>query len=100
MNANTPTTTKCCEPYVGMPIYLDDALDDMLIPDDIMDSKDDMDDIIDGNYQCSSNFENWPIAMAYVPMQGWGDIYEPEKALQRGTIFPCLDLPFLGGGRK
>lgn len=39
-----------------------------------------------------------PLAMAYVPMQSWGETYTPEKALCRGTLFPALDLPFLRGG--
>lgn len=39
-----------------------------------------------------------PLAMAYVPMQSWGETYTPEKALCRGTIFPALDLPFMRGG--
>lgn len=37
-----------------------------------------------------------PLAMAYVPFQNWGNLYEPFRALQRGTIFPDLDLPFCG----
>ena len=37
-----------------------------------------------------------PIAMAYVPRQSWQNIYKSEVALMRGTIFPELDLPFLG----
>lgn len=40
------------------------------------------------------------VGMAYVPMQRWRDIYEPEKALSRGTIFAELDMPFLGGGGR
>lgn len=44
---------------------------------------------------------NMVIAMAYVPWQKWRDIYEPDKALCRGTIFKELEKPFLGkGGRK
>lgn len=35
-----------------------------------------------------------PIAMAYVPMQQWGETYNIEKGFDRGTIFPELDLPF------
>ena len=35
-----------------------------------------------------------PLAMAYVPIQGWGDTYSPSRALCRGTLFPQLDLPF------
>lgn len=35
-----------------------------------------------------------PLAMAYVPIQPWGDTYPPCRALCRGTLFPVLDLPF------
>lgn len=38
-----------------------------------------------------------PLAMAYVPFQPWETPYEAEVALKRGTIFPSLDLPFMGG---
>ena len=38
----------------------------------------------------------YPIAMAYVPWQRWGETYDPEKALSRGTLFPALDFPFTG----
>ena len=38
----------------------------------------------------------FPIAMAYVPWQCWTQIYQPEKALQRGTLFCQLDKPFTG----
>ncbi|MBR5437457.1 MAG: spore coat associated protein CotJA [Clostridia bacterium] len=38
-------------------------------------------------------------AMAYVPFQQWpSDIYSAEKGLCQGTLFPCLDLPFMGCG--
>lgn len=40
--------------------------------------------------------EELPLAMAYVPMQKWGEQYAPAVALERGTIFPPLDLPFIG----
>lgn len=39
-----------------------------------------------------------PLAMAYVPWQSWNQTYDPPKALDRGTLFPELDLPFFGGG--
>lgn len=39
------------------------------------------------------------LAMAYVPTQNWKDLYEPEEALSRGTLFRQLDLPFEGGAR-
>ena len=36
-------------------------------------------------------------AMAYVPFQQWGQIYEQEeRALDAGTLFPVLDKPFFG----
>ena len=38
------------------------------------------------------------LAMAYVMMQCWGQTYDPAVALQRGTVFPELDLPFCCGG--
>lgn len=36
------------------------------------------------------------VAMAYVPFQQWCDVYDCDKALCQGTIFPVLDLPFMG----
>lgn len=39
-----------------------------------------------------------PVAMAYVPMQKYGKVFEPSKALQMGTIFPELCKPFCGKG--
>ena len=41
-----------------------------------------------------------PLAMAYVPMQKFGETYDGLRALERGTIFPDLDLPFCGRGVK
>lgn len=38
-----------------------------------------------------------PLAMCYVPMQQWRNIYPLDKALERATIFAELDLPFKGG---
>ena len=40
--------------------------------------------------------ENMPIAMAYVQYQSWEETYAENTALAKGTIFPSLDLPFLG----
>lgn len=69
------------EPYVGMPIY-----------------------ILNRNMECKPDhcredqLAGMPLAMAYVPWQCWGQTYEPAEGWHRGTIFPELDLPFLGGG--
>lgn len=38
------------------------------------------------------------LAMAYVEMQKWQELYEPEQGFSRGTIFTQLDLPFVGEG--
>lgn len=41
--------------------------------------------------------EKASLAMAYVPMQrSAAMMYDANKALSRGTLFPELDLPFLG----
>ena len=37
-----------------------------------------------------------PLAMAYVPVQTWEDIYDCDTALLRGTLFAQLDKPFIG----
>lgn len=39
-----------------------------------------------------------PIAMAYVPWQFFHETFEPDKALECGTIFPELSKPFCGKG--
>ena len=36
------------------------------------------------------------VGMAYVPWQNFECTYEPAQALQAGTIFPELDMPFYG----
>ena len=39
-----------------------------------------------------------PLAVPFVQLQSWGEVFEPETALCKGTIFPALDLPFCGSG--
>ena len=34
------------------------------------------------------------LAIASVPCQQWGPVYNDEKALRQGTVFQELDLPF------
>lgn len=49
------------------------------------------------DYSFDEYFEQYPIAMAYVPWQHLSSIYENlEEAYQIGTIFPELNKPFLG----
>ncbi len=45
------------------------------------------------------NREEYTLAMAYVPWQYYTNTYEPDKALEIGTIFPELDKPFLAENR-
>lgn len=40
--------------------------------------------------------EDVAYAIAYVRWQQLENVYEPEEAFSRGTIFPCLDKPFYG----
>ena len=38
--------------------------------------------------------DTYPVAMAYVPMQDWGELYDPMSGLHHGTVFRDLDLPW------
>ena len=40
--------------------------------------------------------DNAALAMGYIPWQVWGNVYDLNKGMQVGTIFPCLDKPFIG----
>ena len=44
--------------------------------------------------------DSLPLTMVYMPKQKWGDLYTECVGLERGTIFPDLDKPFLGRGTK
>ena len=49
------------------------------------------------DYNFNENFDNFPIAMAYVPWQRYPRTYEDlDEGFQNGTIFPELDKPFTG----
>lgn len=37
-----------------------------------------------------------PVGMCYVPFQQWETPYAENTALEIGTMFPSLNLPFLG----
>ena len=52
----------------------------------------------DGKSACFSQSCTCILAMATVPRQTFGAVYEPQEALKRGTIFRDLDLPFYVGG--
>ena len=40
------------------------------------------------------------VTMAYVPMQTDTTVYDTEKAMQAGTLFPVLNKPFAGAGDR
>lgn len=41
--------------------------------------------------------QNAPLAMAYVPFQEWGEVYNDDEAFPIGTLFPDLNFPFMRG---
>ena len=48
-------------------------------------------------YQRNEGYmDKFPVGMTYVPWQNWNQIYELDKALSSGTLFPELDKPFIG----
>ncbi|MDD7719376.1 MAG: spore coat associated protein CotJA [Eubacteriaceae bacterium] len=75
------------EPYVGMPINL---LELEALP--LGCPKD----------TSEKQKQTMVLAMAYVPWQRFEKTYDLNEALDVGTIFPELDLPFLGykGGMR
>lgn len=36
--------------------------------------------------------------MVFIPVQRWDTVYDCDRALDRGTLFPALDKPFFGKG--
>lgn len=52
------------------------------------------------NTVSSNPMTGFPLAMAYVPYQAFDDLNEPEKALECGTLFRALYLPFSGQKRS
>ena len=51
------------------------------------------------DYDCNKellNLNRMPLAMAYVPMQEWGELYKAETAICEGTAFPDLNKIFCG----
>lgn len=45
----------------------------------------------------TSDWNQYPIGMGYVPIQQWEQTYPVAQGLNQGTIFPSLDLPFMQG---
>jgi len=62
-------------------------------------------EILNGTAQLNQNNAgekinaNKLIAICFVPVQEWEQIYDEDTAFSAGTVFPSLNKPFLGGGR-
>lgn len=50
------------------------------------------------NYSIPSLPEDTVVAMAYVPYQNPVSFYSAEEGFPVGTLFPCLNKPFIGCG--
>ena len=44
----------------------------------------------------SWGLENHPLAMVYSPLQSFDNLFDMDTALNKGTMFCELDLPFMG----
>lgn len=51
------------------------------------------------NYFEQSSSRDKNLARAYVPFQYMNQVYSPEEALRKGTIFPELYKPYEFNGR-
>lgn len=51
----------------------------------------------DNGGDCLCTNQPVSLAMAYVKNQNFGKTYDPREALDRGTLFPDLYMPFSGG---
>ena len=59
----------------------------------------DSDDNCEESYRPISPLPKNPVpAMAYIPFQQFSQPYSSQEGFKKGTLFPCLDKPFLGEG--
>ena len=100
------------EPYIGMPIHLDDFddMDDMAVtccgkteekpprpePRREPERNPASEQGNMGPHGPHGNMQPMALAMAYVPWQRWNETYPLDEGLTKGTIFPDLYLPFEG----
>ncbi len=45
-------------------------------------------------YTIENYSPNFKLATAYIPFQNYGQIYSPQEALTKGTLFPQLYRPY------
>ena len=54
---------------------------------------------IETNYNTPYDMpDNDVLAMAFVNVQHINSVYDDETGFSSGTIYPCLDKPFMPGG--
>lgn len=54
---------------------------------------------IDTNYNINyENHQDSVLAMAFVNVQNINSVYDNETGFSNGTIYPCLNKPFMPGG--
>lgn len=93
------------DPYIGMPIIIDNDWNEPCPDCGCRPETPDIPQDPGNHGENGGSFDSMylgslPLAMAYVPFQRWKTIYSLERALQAGTVFPELDLPFTGGMKK
>lgn len=53
------------------------------------------------NAECGNNNNcDAPLAMVFINMQPLDSVYPLCESFENGTLFPNLDMPFLGGNAK
>lgn len=67
---------------------------------DIENTRQDYIDMVQVHQQYDNTVPMLPLAVAYVRPQEWRKTYDEATALQRGTLFPELDLPWKEGGYR
>ncbi len=50
-------------------------------------------------YRPDTTLSGFPLAMVYSPYQQFDNLYEPDEAICKGTLFAELDKPFCGSRR-
>ena len=48
---------------------------------------------------CEASADKDVLAMAFINVQHINSVYDAETGFVNGTIFPCLDKPFIAGRR-
>ena len=55
--------------------------------------------VIEANNRNTDSNKIRSLAICYVPIQEWEQVYDEDTAFSAGTLFPALNKPFFGGGK-